>query len=250
MRIFRTLHIYDRIRLPLGILAILVGLSMWQIRADYVAVPTPDHGELHLAESVPLLLGNREDLCSKLSQDDGYILLSGSITLNSLGSSLGFFESAESENGLFFEYDPGEGSLVRLGVRLSDGSIARIRFTSLKQAGTFSYLILLTGRGDVLMRGDGVNESTTIGPISIVCDNWSVGSANGSGALDGSMSLAISTGLDPNSAKLMLDDYVSAYKSSLPSETYKVPLYFGLFLLILGNPFKYLPRKSNQSTAA
>ena len=58
MRIFRTLHIYDRIRLPLGILAILVGLSMWQIRADYVAVPTPDHGELHLAESVPLLLGN------------------------------------------------------------------------------------------------------------------------------------------------------------------------------------------------
>ena len=250
MRIFRTLHIYDRIRLPLGMFAILVGLSMWQLRADYVAVPTPDHGELHLAESVPLILGNREDLCSNLSQDDGYILLSGSITLKSLGSSLGFFESAASENGLFFEYDPGEGSLVRLGVRLSDGSIARIRFTSLKQPGTFNYLILLTGRGDVLMRGSGVNESTAIGPISIICDNWSVGTANGSGALDGSMSLAISTGLDSNSAKLMLGDYVTAYKSSLPSERYKVPLYFGLFLFILGNPFKYWPRKTDQGAAA
>ena len=250
MRMFRALHIYDRIRLPLGMLAILVGLLMWQIRADYVAVPTPDHGELHLAESVPLLLGNREDLCSKLSQDDGYILLSGSITLNSLGSSQGFFQSAEGENGLFFEYDPGESSLVRLGVRLSDGSTARIEFAHLKQPGTFNYLILLTGRGDVLLRGNGVSESASIGAFSIVCNDWRVGSANGSGTLDGSMSLAISTGLDSNSAKLMLDDYMIMYKSSLPSEWYKVPLYFGLFLFILGNPFKYLPQKSNKSTAA
>jgi hypothetical protein len=29
-----------------------------------------------------------------------------------------------------------------------------------------------------------------------------------------------------------------------------VPLYFGLFLFILGNPFKYWPRKTDQGAAA
>ncbi len=237
------LGVLNWFRYVFSCVCVSVGLVIWQIRTEYVSVKPPSFGEKYTFDGSNNDLGVRDDLCARLSEPNGYLLLSGTINMQSIDTAQGFFQSADGENGLFFEFDPGEDSLVRFGVRLADETIARLKFKNLRNTGEFSFLLLVDQSGRIRLVGDGTDETSTIGELSVSCDNWQIGSANGSVDFDGQMTMSISTGASVQDANQSLDKYLNDYNSNLPNTTYKWPLYTGLLVLALGNPFRFLRKR-------
>ena len=236
----RKLHIYDRFRLIFASSCILLGLVFWQNRPEYVPARLPFPGETISVGGSAKDLGARDDLCSQLSQPDGYLLFVGTIDMSSLSFNEGFFQTANEENGIFFEFE--SPALVRLGVRLADGTTERVKFTSLRNTNAFNFLILIQGSGRIRLVGKQTDETFEIGQFAISCNEWRIGSANESGVFDGEITMSISAGSSVKDADATLDNYIMDFDSNLPSTTYKWPLYTGLLLLALGNPFKFFQK--------
>jgi hypothetical protein len=234
------LHIYDRFRFVFASSCILLGLVFWQIRPEYVPAQLPQIGETVSVSGSTTDLGARDDLCSPLFQPDGYLLLTGTIDMLSRSFNEGFFQTANEENGIFFEFE--SPALVRLGVRLADGTTERVQFNSIRNANAFNFLILIQGSGRIRLVGEQTDETFEIGQIAISCNEWRIGSANESGDFDGEITMSIAAGSSVKDADETLDNYIKDFDSNLPSTTYKWPLYIGLLLLALGNPFKFLQK--------
>ena len=238
----KQLHIYDRYRFTLSLLLILGGIVAWSIRPDYVMANFPSHGDSFIYQAEVIEIGGRDDICATLSQPDGYILLSGVIDIASLSGQQGFFQSADDEDGIFFEYDPGENSLIRLGVHLADGTTARVRFDSLRRIGEFGFVILIQNSGDIRMIGNGTDITTNAGSLAPQCSNWRIGSANGSVQFNGTITMSVSSGTGTSESNTLIDQYKRDYADSLPSTMYKWPLYSGILLIVIGNPWKWRKR--------
>jgi hypothetical protein len=236
----RKLHFYDRFRFIFASSCILLGLVFWQSRPEYVPVQIPIIGETTSVSGSAKDLGTRDDLCSQLSQPDGYLLFVGTIDMSSRSFNEGFFQTANEEDGIFFEFEA--SSLVRLGVRLADGTTERVKFTSLRNTNAFNFLILIQGSGRIRLVGEETDEMFEIGKIAISCDDWRIGSANESSDFGGKITMSISAGSSVKNADEILDNYIKDFDSNLPSTTYKWPLYIGLLLLAFGNPFKFLQK--------
>ena len=238
----KQLHIYDRFRFTLSILLILGGIVAWSIRPDYVMASFPSHGDTFNYQAEVIEIGGRDDICATLSQQDGYILLSGVIDIASLSGPQGFFQSADNEDGIFFEYDPGENSLIRLGVHLADGTTARVRFDLLHRIGKFNFVIMINNSGEIRMISNGNDIVANAVVIAPNFSNWRIGSANGSAQFNGTITMSMSSGKGTNKLNAEIDQYMRSYKESLPSTMYKWPLYSGILLIALGNPWKWRKR--------
>ena len=89
------------------------------------------------------------------------------------------------------------------------------------------------------MVGDGTDETSKVENLSIDCSNFRIAAANGSEGIEGTMSVSFSSGLDAQQAEELIEEYVSSYNKSLPSTLYKWPLYAGVLLLVIGNPWAW-----------
>ena len=236
---FRKLHAYDKYRFSIAIICILAGIVLFLLRPDFVVVQFPEHGVSNSLDTGVIGLGERLDLCAPLAERDGYVLISGVIQMDSLADPQGFFQSADNEDGYFLEYDPGENRLVRLGIRLADGTIARIKLVNLRNVGDFGFTLLLGGDGSVRVSTGGADETTLVGELAPSCTNWRIGSANGNPDFESGLALEISSGMNKQVADELLSKYVSLYSDSLPSTLYKWPLYAGVLLLVIGNPWAW-----------
>ena len=236
---FGKLHAYDKYRFPIAIICILAGIVLFLLRPDFVVVQFPEHGVSNSLDTGVIGLGERLDLCAPLTESDGYVLISGVIQMDSLADPQGFFQSADNEDGYFLEYDPGENRLVRLGIRLADGTIARIKLVNLRNVGDFGFTLLLGGDGSVRVSTGGADETTLVGELAPSCTNWKIGSANGNPDFKSGLALEISSGMNKQVADELLSKYVSLYSDSLPSTLYKWPLYAGVLLLVIGNPWTW-----------
>ncbi len=225
-----------KIRYVLSFFLIVFGLIMWSIRPAFVRVSIPAHGETFMSNGEPIGVGERPDLCIHLLDQSGYLLVSGQIEGHVNNNPQGFFETSDLESGLFFEYDPGEDSLLRFGIHQQDGSTTRLKFDNLRRDDVFNFGILIQGNGTVRMVGDGKSLFYDVPQLDISCANLRIGVANGNEVLDGQISLSVSAGKDSSVAENILNSYSSSYKNSLPSTMYKWPLYSGIILIAIGNP--------------
>jgi len=238
----KRIHMYDRFRFVLSLLLILVGLVAWSNRPDYVLARFPSHGDSFSYQANMIDVGSRDDICSALSQSDGYILLSGVIDIASLSGQQGIFQSADNEEGIFFEFDSGENSLVRLGIHLADGTTSRVRFDSLHRIGEFGFVILIKNSGDIRLIGNGNDTTKNVGALAPNCSNWRIGSANGSAQFVGSITMSVSSGTGTSELNAEINQFMRSYEESLPSTMYKWPLYSGILLIAISNPWKWRKR--------
>jgi hypothetical protein len=229
----------DKVRYGLSTFLILVGLFAWIQRPPYVQPSIPSHGRSFNSEKSLVEIGDLSEICAPLSQESGYLLISGQIDARVQNTPAGYFQTADLETGLFFELDPGEDSLIRLGLRSSDGTTQRLKFDNLRRDGSFNFGFLLTANGDLRMVGDGKNLLTELPELDIACNNFRIGAANGNLAGDTNIRFSISSGTNSSEVESFLTDYNMSYTNSLPSELYKWPLYIGSLLLLLGNLFKW-----------
>ena len=239
INIYRRLHTYDKYRFPIAIVCIVVGALLFLLRPNFVIAQFPEHGSINSLDTGVTEMGERIDLCSPLKESDGYVLISGLIEMKSLADPQGFFQSADNEDGYFLEYDPGENQLVRIGIRRADGTIARVKLENLRYFGDFRFALLLGGDGSVRVSTGGTDTTTSVGKLAPSCSNWKIGSANGNPDFKGSITLEVSNGRDKQVADDLISQYVSRYHDALPSTLYKWPLYLGVILLVIGNPWAW-----------
>ena len=229
----------NKIRLAVSLLLVVSGLIMWYTRPAFVRAEFPEHGESFESAGAPLNIGDRSDVCSFLQNENGYLLISGNVSLTTIGATQGFLQTSDGETGIFFEYDPGEDSLLRFGFHQSDENVARVKYRNLRKNGAFNFSILVRGDGTLRIVGDGTDETSKVENLSIDCSNFRIAAANGSEGIEGAMSVSISSGSDAQHAEDLIDSYLSIYSKSLPSTLYKWPLYAGVLLLVIGNPWAW-----------
>ena len=229
----------DKVRYGLSTFLIMVGLFAWIQRPPYVQPSIPSHGRSFESEKSLVEIGDVSEVCAPLSQETGYLLISGQIEARVQNKPAGYFQTADLETGLFFELDPGEDSLLRIGFRSSDGTTQRLKFDHLRRDGSFNFGFLLTANGILRMVGDGKNLITEVPNLDIACNNFRIGAANGNLADDTNIRISISSGTNSSDIESFLTDYNLSYTKSRPSEFYKWPLYAGSLLLLLGNLFKW-----------
>jgi hypothetical protein len=229
----------NKVRYGLSTFLILAGLFVWIQRPPYVLPSIPTHGRSFDNEKSLVEIGDLSEMCDPLSQKSGYLLISGQIDARVQNAPAGYFQTADLETGLFFELDPGEDSLIRLGFKSSDGTTQRLKFDNLRHDGPLNFGFLLTANGNLRMVGDGKNLLTEVPGLDIACNNFRIGAANGNLAGDTNIRFSISSGTNSSDAESFLTDYNMSYTNSLPSEFYKWPLYIGSLLLLLGNLIKW-----------
>jgi hypothetical protein len=229
----------NKIRRAVSLLLVVAGLVMWYTRPAFVRVEFPEHGETFESAGKPVNIGDRGDLCSSLQEQNGYLFISGNISLTTTGSTQGFLQTSDGETGLFFEYDPGEDSLLRFGFNQSDENVARVKYRNLRKSGPFNFSILVRSDGTLRMVGDDTDETSKVENLSIGCSNFRIAAANGSEGIEGTMAVSFSSGSDAQQAEELIDGYLSMYRRSLPSTLYQWPLYAGVLLLVIGNPWAW-----------
>jgi len=229
----------DKLRLSVSLLLIITGLILWYSRPAFVRAEFPDHGETFESTGEPVEIGDRRGLCNLLQEENGYLLISGSVSLDTIDMAQRFFQTSDGESGVFFEYDPGENSLLRFGLHQSDENVARVKYRNLQSSGLFNFSILIKSDGTLRMVGDDIDEYTKVENLSINCSNFRIAAEGESGGITGTMTVSFSSGSNALEAEELVDGYVSSYRNSLPSTLYKWPFYAGVLLLIIGNPWAW-----------
>jgi len=229
----------NKIRLGFSLLLVVTGLIMWYTRPAFVRAEFPEHGETFESAGEPVNIGDRGDLCGYLQEENGYLFISGTVSLATTGAAQGFLQTSDGESGLFFEYDPGEDSLLRFGLHQSDGSTDRVKYRNLWKGGAFNFSILVRSDGTLRMIGDDTDESSKVEKLLIDCSNFRIAAANGSEGINGTMTVSISAGPNAQQAEELIEEYVSLFNKSLPSTLYKWPLYAGVLLLVIGKPWAW-----------
>ena len=214
----------------LSIMLIVIGLFSWFRLPEPSVILYPSHGEAFKADNGVVEVGPRSDLCSALSQPASYLLISGSVDLTKIGLDQGFFQTADEENGIYFDIDG--GGQVRLGVHLNDGTTGQVMFRHKYRTGMFNYAILVGADSSIRIVGDQNDIQVQLSDIEPACSNVRIGAGNETEAVEAQVIANISTGKNLEIANTELDSYVSLLTNSQNSSKYKWPLYFGIILLL------------------
>ena len=222
----------------LSIMLIVIGLFSWFRLPEPSVILYPSHGEAFKADNGVVEVGPRSDLCSALSQPASYLLISGSVDLTKIGLDQGFFQTADEENGIYFDIDG--GGQVRLGVHLNDGTTGQVMFRHKYRTGMFNYVILVGADSSIRIVGDQNDIQVQLSDIEPACSNVRIGAGNETEAVEAQVIANISTGKNLEIANTELDSYVSILVNNQNSSTYKLPLYAGILILMLLRPIRIL----------
>ena len=217
---------------------IVIGLFSWFRLPEPSVILYPSHGEAFKADNGVVEVGPRSDLCSALSQPASYLLISGSVDLTKIGLDQGFFQTADEENGIYFDIDG--GGQVRLGVHLNDGTTGQVMFRHKYRTGMFNYAILVGADSSIRIVGDQNDIQVQLSDIEPACSNVRIGAGNETEAVEAQVIANISSGSNFGMANAELDSYVSILVNNQNSSTYKLPLYAGILILMLLRPIRIL----------
>ena len=222
----------------LSIMLIVIGLFSWFRLPEPSVILYPSHGEAFKADNGVVEVGPRSDLCSALSQPASYLLISGSVDLTKIGLDQGFFQTADEENGIYFDIDG--GGQVRLGVHLNDGTTGQVMFRHKYRTGMFNYVILVGADSSIRIVGDQNDIQVQLSDIEPACSNVRIGAGNETEAVEAQVVANISSGNDLKMANADLDSYVDLLSNNQNALTYKFPLYTGILLLMFLPPIRTL----------
>ena len=222
----------------LSIMLIVIGLFSWFRLPEPSVILYPSHGEAFKADNGVVEVGPRSDLCSALSQPASYLLISGSVDLTKIGLDQGFFQTADEENGVYFDIDG--GGQVRLGVHLNDGTTGQVMFRHKYRTGLFNYAILIGADSSIRIVGDQNDIRVQMNEIEPTCSNLRIGAGNETEAVEAQVVANISSGNDLEMANANLDSYVDSLSNNQNASTYKLSLYTGILLLMFLRPTRTL----------
>lgn len=185
-------------------------------------------------------IGSSPQLCKALLEDDGYLLIYGSASVEQLDIQQGLFQTSDDESGIFLEIDANELNLLRIGIgdeELQSAELFPIRRLNRHQQ--FSFVVLITADDQVRIASDGIDTTSTFTSRTPGCENFLVGSGNGNLPFVGSIRLGVTFGSDLSEVSKLIDRYSEESLKLAPSHSYRIFLYSGLlFLLILIVPLR------------
>ena len=222
----------------LAIMLIVIGLFSWFRLPEPSVILYPSHGETFTNDNGVVEVGPRSDLCSALNEPASYLLISGSIDLTKIGLDQGFFQTADEENGIYFDIDG--GGQVRLGVHLNDGTTSQVMFRHKYRTGLFNYAILIGADSSIRIVGDQNDIRVQMNEIEPTCSNLRIGAGNETEAVEAQVVANISSGNDLEMANANLDSYVDSLSNNQNASTYKLSLYTGILLLMFLRPTRTL----------
>ena len=222
----------------LSIMLIVIGLVSWFRLPEPSVILYPSHGETFTNDNGVVEVGPRSDLCSALNEPASYLLISGSIDLTKIGLDQGFFQTADEENGIYFDIDG--GGQVRLGVHLNDGTTSQVMFRHKYRTGLFNYAILIGADSSIRIVGDQNDIRVQMNEIEPTCSNLRIGAGNETEAVEAQVVANISSGNDLEMANANLDSYVDSLSNNQNASTYKLSLYTGILLLMFLRPTRTL----------
>ena len=222
----------------LAIMLIVIGLVSWFRLPEPSVILYPSHGETFTNDNGVVEVGPRSDLCSALNEPASYLLISGSIDLTKIGLDQGFFQTADEENGVYFDIDG--GGQVRLGVHLNDGTTGQVMFRHKYRTGLFNYAILIGADSSIRIVGDQNDIRVQMNEIEPTCSNLRIGAGNETEAVEAQVVANISSGNDLEMANANLDSYVDSLSNNQNASTYKLSLYTGILLLMFLRPTRTL----------
>ena len=222
----------------LAIMLIVIGLVSWFRLPEPSVILYPSHGDAFTNDNGVAEVGPRSDLCSALNEPSGYLLISGSIDLTKIGLDQGFFQTADEENGIYFDIDG--GGQVRLGVHLNDGTTGQVMFRHKYRTGLFNYAILIGADSSIRIVGDQNDIRVQMNEIEPTCSNLRIGAGNETEAVEAQVVANISSGNDLEMANANLDSYVDSLSNNQNASTYKLSLYTGILLLMFLRPTRTL----------
>jgi hypothetical protein len=188
------------------------------------------------------------DICSLHPEPDGYLLLTGSIKLQSIiGERQVFFQTNTTSNQVFLEYDPGQNSILQFGITDETGTPQFIYLGRIKKAGPLNFALLMRQDGAIQVLGNGIVElpdQFTLGSsgshqsknTTIDCSNFRLNVGSGLKGTDGDVQVQVSSGASYEDGLKLFDEYKLEYRNSLPETKYKWPLYIGILLLVVDSP--------------
>ena len=233
-RLSKTTSIFH----SLSIMLIVIGLVSWFRLPEPSVILYPSHGETFTNDNGVVEVGPRSDLCSALNEPASYLLISGSIDLTKIGLDQGFFQTADEENGIYFDIDG--GGQVRLGVHLNDGTTSQVMFRHKYRTGLFNYAILIGADSSIRIVGDQNDIRVQMNEIEPTCSNLRIGAGNETEAVEAQVVANISSGNDLEMANANLDSYVDSLSNNQNASTYKLSLYTGILLLMFLRPTRTL----------
>ena len=222
----------------LALTLIVIGLFSWFRLPEPSVILYPSHGEAFTNDNGVVEVGPRSDLCSALNEPASYLLISGSVDLTKIGLDQGFFQTADEENGIYFDIDG--GGQVRLGVHLNDGTTGQVMFRHKYRTGLFNYAILIGADSSIRIVGDQNDIRVQMNEIEPTCSNLRIGAGNETEAVEAQVVANISSGNDLEMANANLDSYVDSLSNNQNASTYKLSLYTGILLLMFLRPTRTL----------
>ena len=204
----------------------------------------PSHGEVFENSKGIVNVGSRQDLCDQLLQPNGYLLINGSLTLTEVGNAQGFWQTDDIESGVFFELD---GTKIRIGVALVDGTTLRSYLTGDASTGQHDYVVLLQESGELKFLFNHTQSVFQLGKIAPTCNNVRIGMGNEQETFSGSITTEVSAGADSSTASALINTYTKWWDLQNRLNQLGRPVIFVAGLLIVfGNPFK--PQKQDEES--
>ena len=156
-------------------------------------------------------IGSSPQLCKALLEDDGYLLIYGSASVEQLDIQQCLFQTSDDE--------------------LQSAELFPIRRLNRHQQ--FSFVVLITSDDHVRIASDGIDTTSTFTSRTPGCENFLVGSGNGNLPFIGSIRLGVSFGSDLTEVSKMIDRYSEESLKLAPSHRYRIFLYSGFLILIV-----------------
>jgi len=223
---------------------LILFLAGWTFNRTTQNSVFPSHGEVFENSKGIVNVGSRQDLCDQLLKPSGYLLLNGSLTLTEVDNAQGFWQTDDVESGVFFELD---GTLIRIGVALADGTTSRSALIGDAYVGQYDYVVLLQGSGELKLLINHTQSVFQLGKISPTCNNLRIGMGNEQETFSGSITTEVSAGADSSSANSLISDYTKWWSIQDTLNQLGRPVIFVAGLLIVfGNPFK--PQKQDEDS--
>lgn len=220
-----------------GGLLVVVGVVMWSQGEPIKPIPFRDHGTTYEYDGQTVQRADLALICNALTRDQTAILMSAQVVVSNPERDQGLFQTDENEEGLFVEYQKSEGYLVRFGLPLEDGTVARTKIKNHTRDAEFNFVALIESSGSIRVVTDTAELRSKLSARPIPnCLDPKLGEAAGLLPFAGTIRLSVSTSSSHHTEKWArwIDDYRRVTSENTPNYLYQFPLYSGLMVLLFG----------------
>jgi hypothetical protein len=208
---------------------------MWLVGDEPRPIPFPDHGVTYTYDGESVRNIEIQNLCEALSRPRSGVLISVQALVTNPDRDQGLLQTTENEDGFFIEYQQTEGYLVRFGMPLEDGSVARVNIKNHTRDDEFNFVALIQSSGKVRIVTDTAETTSKLSAVPIPrCDEGKIGEAAGLLPFAGNLRVSVSSDGSVREWNAWIDAYRQQTRENQRNYWFQIPLYAGLVLVLFG----------------